>query len=140
MKERSKTIIFILFPLIIGVIVGNLTVAKTTIDSILPAWIFPLVWTVLYILMGISSYLVYKDTGNVPKIYFYQLLINYLWVFIFFTFNNFILAFIWLLFLIILVSFMIKKFYSINKLSGYLQIPYLIWLIIASYLNLLYII
>ena len=141
MKRNYKLLaVFILIPIVLGGIVGLLTVKGSNIDSILPAWIFPVVWTILYTLMGISSYMVYMDTGYIPKIYIIQLVVNYSWVFIFFTFKNFILAFIVIILLVILVGLMIKKFSSINKVAGYLQIPYFIWLIIAGYLNLMFII
>ena len=141
MKRNYKLLaVFILIPIVLVGIVGLLTVKGSNIDSIIPAWIFPVVWTVLYTLMGISSYMVYMDTGYIPKIYIIQLVINYSWVFIFFTFKNFILAFIVIILLVILVGLIIKKFLSINKIAGYLQIPYFIWLIIAGYLNLMFII
>ena len=141
MKRNYKLLaVFILIPIVLGGIVGLLTVKGSNIDSIIPAWIFPVVWTVLYTLMGISSYMVYMDTGYIPKIYIIQLVINYSWVFIFFTFKNFMLAFIVIILLVILVGLMIRKFLSINKIAGYLQIPYFIWLIIAGYLNLMFII
>ena len=141
MKRNYKLLaVFILIPIVLGGIVGLLTVKDSNIDSIISAWIFPVVWTVLYTLMGISSYMVYMDTGYIPKIYIIQLVINYSWVFIFFTFKNFMLAFIVIILLVILVGLMIRKFLSINKIAGYLQIPYFIWLIIAGYLNLMFII
>lgn len=141
MKRNYKLLaVFILIPIVLGGIVGLLTVKGSNIDSIIPAWIFPVVWTVLYALMGISSYMVYMDIGYIPKIYIIQLVINYSWVFIFFTFKNFMLAFIVIILLVILVGLMIKKFLSINKIAGYLQIPYFIWLIIAGYLNLMFVI
>lgn len=141
MKRNYRLLaVFILIPIVLGGIVGLLTVKGSNIDSIIPVWIFPVVWTVLYTLMGISSYMVYMDTGYIPKIYIIQLVINYSWVFIFFTFKNFMLAFIVIILLVILVGLMIKKFLSINKIAGYLQIPYFIWLIIAGYLNLMFII
>ena len=141
MKRNYKLLaVFRLIPIVLGGIVGLLTVKGSNIDSIIPAWIFPVVWTVLYALMGISSYMVYMDIGYIPKIYIIQLVINYSWVFIFFTFKNFMLAFIVIILLVILVGLMIKKFLSINKIAGYLQIPYFIWLIIAGYLNLMFII
>lgn len=141
MKNNYKILsLFIIIPLLLGIVVGLLTVPRSNIDSIIPSWIFPIVWTILYILMGISSYLVFKKESIIPKIYLIQLLFNYLWVFIFFTFKQFTLSFIWIIILIILVIFMIKKFYQIDKTSGYLQIPYLIWLIIAAILNFQFII
>ena len=135
----KKLAIFILIPLVLGTIVGLLTSTNSNIDSILPPWIFPVVWTILYTLMGISSYLIYKETNEIPKIYIYQLISNLLWPFVFFKFKLFTLAFIWILLLILLVIIMIKDFISKNKLAGYLQIPYLIWLIIAAILNLTFI-
>ena len=136
----KKLSIFILIPLILGTIVGLLTTLNSNIDSILPSWIFPLVWTILYTLMGISSYLIYEETNQISKIYISQLTVNLLWSFIFFKFKLFILAFIWILLLILLVIIMIREFLSKNKLAGYLQIPYLIWLIIAAILNFMFII
>ena len=132
----KKLSIFILIPLILGTIVGLLTTPNSNIDSILPSWIFPVVWTILYTLMGISSYLIYERTKEISKIYISQLIVNLIWPFIFFKFKLFTLAFIWILLLILLVIIMIKEFLSKNKLAGYLQIPYLIWLFIAAILNL----
>ena len=133
----KKLLIFILVPLLLGAIIGILTTTNSNIESIIPTWIFPVVWTILYILMGISSYLIYEVTNNIPKIYIIQLIFNLFWSFIFFTFNLKLLAFFWIMFLIILVIIMIKEFLSKNKLSGYLQIPYLIWLFVAAIINLI---
>lgn len=140
-KNNYKLLsLFIIIPLLLGIVSGLLTVPGSNIDSIIPSWIFPVVWTILYILMGISSYLVFRKESIIPKIYLIQLLFNYLWVFIFFDFKYFTLSFIWIIILIILVIIMIKKFYQIDKTAGYLQIPYLIWLIIAAILNFQFII
>lgn len=136
----KKLIIFILVPLILGTIVGLLTVPNNSINSFIPSWIFPVVWTILYILMGVSSYIVYEKTCEIPKIYIIQLIVNLLWTPIFFELRLFILAFIWIIALFILVIIMIKEFLKVDKLAGYLQIPYAIWLFIAAILNLLYII
>lgn len=136
----KQLLIFILVPLSLGTLVGILTVPNSNIDSILPSWIFPVVWTILYILMGVSSYLIYRDTNEIPNIYKIQLIFNLLWSFVFFRFKLFTFAFIWILLLILLVIIMIKDFLSKNKLAGYLQIPYLIWLFIAAFLNLTFII
>lgn len=137
--DLKRLIIFILVPLSLGALVGILTVPDANIDSILPPWIFPVVWTILYTLMGISSYLIYRDTGKISKIYIIQLIFNLLWSFVFFKLKLFTFAFIWILFLILLVIIMIRDFLSKNKLAGYLQIPYLIWLVIAAILNLTFI-
>lgn len=135
----KKLSIFILVPVLLGALVGILTVPDANIDSILPSWVFPVVWTILYTLMGISSYIIYEETNEISKIYIIQLVVNLLWSFIFFEFKLFTLAFIWILLLILLVIIMIRDFISKNKLAGYLQIPYLIWLLIAAFLNLTFI-
>ncbi len=104
-----------------------------------PAIVFPIVWTILFILMGISAYIVYESNSPYKeyslKLYIVQLIVNFFWSIIFFNLNQFTFAFIWILVLIVLVSFMIFNFYKINKCAAYLQIPYLLWLIFAAYLN-----
>ena len=104
-----------------------------------PSSIFPIVWTILYILMGIS-YGILKSNGLVDQeinlIYYSQLIVNLLWPIAFFVLEWRLFAFLWIILLIILVINMIIKFYNKNKLAGLLQIPYLIWLIFAAYLNL----
>lgn len=141
-----KLIISILIPVLLGGIVGLLTSPGDNYKDLIqpsfapPGFIFPIVWTILYTLMGISSYIIkesdsyYKDEAMV--IYYVQLIVNLLWSFIFFGFGWYFISFIWILFLIFLVIIMIKKFYSISKVSGFIQIPYLLWLIFASILNL----
>lgn len=141
MKTNYKLLsIFIIVPLLLGTIIGLITIPGSQVDSILPPWIFPVVWTILYILMGVSSYIIYKKTNTITKIYIIQLLINLFWSFVFFVFKQQIASFILILILIILVTIMIKDFLKESKLAGYLQIPYLIWLCIASILNLLLIV
>lgn len=136
----KRLIISILIPVALGAIVGLLTVPNSNIDSIIPSWIFPIVWTILYVLMGVSSYIIYDKEGEIPRIYVTQLIVNLLWSFIFFKFKWFVFAFIWIILLFILVLRMIKEFRSIDKLAGNLQIPYLLWLIVAGVLNLIQII
>ena len=136
----KRLIIFILVPVLLGALVGLCTSVNTAVDSIIPAWIFPVVWTILYILMGVSSYLVYEKDGEVPRIYVIQLIFNLLWSFVFFKFKWFTFAFIWIIVLFILVLRMIKEFRQIDKTAGNLQIPYAIWLVVAAILNLMKII
>ena len=104
-----------------------------------PAIIFPIVWTILYILMGISSYLIYEsndsEKGSALTIYGIQLVINSLWTIFFFKLNWFLFSFILVLVILLLVVIMIIKFYKINKASAYLQIPYVIWLCFAAILS-----
>lgn len=109
-----------------------------------PAALFPIVWTILYILMGIGSAIVYGERGAAPeavssalKIYGTQLAINFLWSVIFFNMREFLFAFIWLGLLLVLIVLMIARFKTVNKTAAYLQIPYLLWVIFAGYLSLM---
>ncbi|MDD6800000.1 MAG: tryptophan-rich sensory protein [Firmicutes bacterium] len=107
-----------------------------------PAWIFPIVWTVLYILMGFSDYLVkvsrtQNDSINKARaIYFFQLALNFFWPIIFFNAGNYLFAFIWLAVLWLAVFMNTILFYRISKTAGYLLIPYILWVAFAGYLNL----
>ena len=131
----KKLTLFIAIPLVLGGIVGLITVRGTSsYNGPVPRWLFPVVWSVLYILMGISSYII-SDNKNLLNIY--NLIVNLLWPIIFFLFKLKVLAFFWILILILIVGYMIYKFYQENKLSSYLLIPYILWLVFASVLNLL---
>lgn len=107
-----------------------------------PSWVFPVVWSILYILMGISAYLIYRSNAPYPKkakalmIYGLQLVVNFLWSVFFFRFHWLLFSFVWLLFLLALIMIMIALFYRIDKRAALLQIPYLIWVAFAGYLNL----
>ena len=104
-----------------------------------PGIVFPIVWTILFILMGISIYRVMMTNSNKKSearlIYFIQLILNALWTPIFFGLKQYFLAFLWVLMLIVLVITMILIFFKIDKISAYLNIPYLVWLFFASYLS-----
>jgi tryptophan-rich sensory protein len=108
-----------------------------------PAWLFPIAWTLLYILMGVAAYLVYvsdaDDTSKKMALFVYgvQLLVNGLWPVIFFSFELFPLAFAWIILLWYLVYLTYQRFSGINKLAGWLLIPYLAWLTFAAYLSLM---
>ena len=107
-----------------------------------PRWIFPIMWTVLYILMGVSLYIVWnskvylEEKSGAIKSFGIQLLLNFIWSPIFFNNQWFLVAFIILVVLWIATLKMIIGFYKISKLAGLLQIPYLLWLSFAGYLNL----
>ncbi|MBE6023085.1 MAG: tryptophan-rich sensory protein [Cellulosilyticum sp.] len=106
-----------------------------------PAWLFPIVWTILYILMGISAYIIYESPveaqqkEKVLSIYGFQLFFNFLWSIVFFNFNNYLLAIGIILILWGLIIAMIVNFNKINKVAGWLQVPYLLWVTFATYLN-----
>ena len=145
MIKIKNLIISILIPLVVGIIGSLLGNASQGFEELIkpsfapPGFIFPIVWTILYILMGISFYIIYNSNSEYRKraivIYFIQLVLNMLWTFIFFRLNLLLFAFIWIIVMIIFVILMIYYFYKINKISAFLQIPYLIWLIFASILN-----
>lgn len=147
MKLNIKSLVIsIAIPLLLGAFVGLLTAGTMNYNELIlpsfapPAIVFPIVWTILYILMGISAYLIYEKKAYYQKkalfIYKVQLIVNLLWSIIFFLLDLKVLAFIWILLLIVLVIFMIKEFYQISKPAAYLQIPYLLWIIFAAILNL----
>lgn len=137
----KKLFISIFIPLIVGGIVSLIMMPFMDYKSLElpslapPSFLFPVAWTILYILMGVSAYLVSKK-DTVPMVYYVQLGVNALWSIIFFVFKLRLLAFIWIVLLIILVVKMIIEFYKIDKIAAYLQIPYLLWIVFASYLNL----
>ena len=103
-----------------------------------PGFLFPIVWTILFILMGISIARVMDKTDDKSLLilYFTQLIINALWTPIFFGLKAYLFAFIWILILLGLVIYLTIRFYHIDKVSSYLLIPYIIWLVFAGYLNL----
>ena len=135
--DYKKLALYIAIPLVLGVIVGLIPLkASLSYNGPVPRWIFPIAWSILYVLMGISSYFI-SDNKNLLNIYKINLIVNLLWPIIFFLFKLKVLAFFWILILILIVGYMIYKFYQENKLSSYLLIPYILWLVFASVLNLL---
>ena len=104
-----------------------------------PAFLFPIVWTILYILMGISSYIVWEsDSENKQKalaVYGLQLAVNFFWSIIFFNYQAYMFALIWIILLWVLIIIMIYEFSKVSKLSAILQIPYLLWVTFATYLT-----
>lgn len=144
-KKIISLLIYILIPLVLGAIVGFLSGSndgyKEFIKPIFapPGIVFPIVWSILYILMGISAYIVANSNSlyrNIAlKNYYIQLTLNLLWSFIFFKFKLLLLSSIWILVLIYFVIQMIKYFYRTKKIAGFLQLPYLLWLIFAFILS-----
>lgn len=134
----------ILIPVIIGVLVGILISNFIDYNSLQkpplspPSILFPMIWFILYILMGISYGILKSNKivdSKINNIYYLQLFLNFMWSIIFFILKWRLLAFIWIILLAILVIVMIIRFYKKNKLSGILQVPYLLWTLFASYLN-----
>lgn len=144
MKKLIINIFYIFFPLLIGLSVSLLTQGNFNFQDLKqpplspPSILFPIVWTILYLLIGISYYLYKKNTYTEKTeiiIYYTQLLVNALWTIIFFTLKLRFFAIIWILILVILIYTLISLFLQKYKLSAYLLIPYLIWCIFATYLT-----
>ncbi len=143
MKEKIKNIFYLFFPIFMGFIIGLITKDSISYnDMIKPPFspipiVFPIAWSILYLLIGISYYLLKKekDTKLESIIYYLQLFFNFTWPIIYFVFNFQILSIIWIIILLFLTIFMTYLFYQKNKLSAYLLIPYILWLIFATYLN-----
>ena len=147
-KNIKALIVCVAIPLLVGVIAGFISsdsmekfqqLIKPPLSP--PGFIFPIMWSILYILMGIASYLVL--TSNKPdyqitsalKFYGIQLFFNFFWSIIFFNFELYLFAFIWLIILLLLIIVTAYKFYDISKIAGYLLIPYILWVAFAGYLN-----
>lgn len=146
--NKRLLVVCIVIPLFVGAAASFLTRGSMEIFSMAekpplspPAWVFPVVWTILYTLMGISSYLILASDieesikEEALRVYGLQLAVNFLWPTFFFNFQWYGFAFFWLLFLWFLVIIMIVRFWKINKVAAYLNVPYLIWLTFAAYLN-----
>lgn len=144
--DFKKLFFYIITTILIGTVPSIFTFKSMGIYNELnrpplspPSILFPIVWTILYILIGISIYIIVKknpkDVSEAKLIYYVALVTNALWTPIFFGFKEYFLAFLWIIMLIVFVSAMIIKFYKIDKTSAYLQIPYLIWILFAAYLN-----
>lgn len=135
----------ILIPVVVGGIVGLIISGSIDYSALKqpplspPSTLFPIVWSILYILMGISYGILDSNLlvdSGINSIYYLQLFVNALWSIFFFVFKWRFFSFLWILLLLALVVIMIVRFYRKNKTSGLLQIPYLLWILFATYLNL----
>ncbi|MBE6729339.1 MAG: tryptophan-rich sensory protein [Ruminococcaceae bacterium] len=145
--QWKKLLFFIAVPLVVGAISGFISMSgmeefKALIKPPLspPPILFPIVWSILFILMGIASYLVYtsekSDKVSVALVFYaIQLIFNFFWSIIFFNGQAYLFAFIWLVVLWLLILITTILFYQISKPAGYLMVPYLIWVAFAGYLN-----
>lgn len=145
-RDWKSLLLFLLLTLGIGGLSGFLTSGSMQEYSVMnrpplapPGWVFPVVWTILYILMAVAAWLVYEADvpESVPalKLYVAQLLVNGAWPILFFSLHAYYAAFFWIVLLFILAALTAKKFSQINPLAGKLFVPYLLWLIFAGYLN-----
>lgn len=145
MSKFKNYALSIIIPLALGGIVGFLISGSMDYDMLdqpplsPPSILFPIVWTILYVLMGVSFGILrdkHLNDSNVKLIYYIQLIVNLLWPIAFFVLKWRLFAFIWILILDALVVLMIFTFYKRNKTAALLQLPYLAWVLFASYLNL----
>ncbi len=105
-----------------------------------PGWLFGVVWPVLYLLMGIAAYLIYQvplsqERRQAITLYWVQMFVNFLWPIAFFRFERYGLSVAVILILVVLVAMTTLRFWKLNKTAGYLMLPYLFWLLFATYLN-----
>lgn len=143
MKNILKSIFYLFFPLLIGIIVGIgtrpgaefATLNKPPLSP--PSVVFPIVWTILYLLMGISYFIFRKkhDDEVISLVYYIQLFINAMWSVIFFLWELRLIAVFLTMILDIFVGILIYLFYKKEKISAYLNIPYFLWCLFATYLT-----
>lgn len=146
---QKKTLIkCILLPLAVGAVSGFLTrngmkdfmqIAQPSLTP--PPWVFPIVWTILYIMMGIASYDIFvsetdrKSKMTALSLYATQLFFNFWWSIIYFNLKNYLFAFIWLIAMWGLIIATTLEFRKISKRAALLMVPYLLWTTFAAYLN-----
>lgn len=147
--EWKKLLISLAIPLAVGGVSALLTrggmetfnqIQKPPLSP--PGWLFPVVWTILYLLMGYASYRVSQsgaeqsEITNAQTAYVIQLVLNFFWSIWFFNFGLYWFSFVWLVALWVGILVTLIRFWRIDRISGYLLIPYLIWVTFAGYLNL----
>ena len=143
MISKLKNIIYIFLPLIGGIIVSLIIGKNLDYNNLIkpplspPSIVFPIVWTLLYLLIGISFYSYKKNNSSeITETYYYlQLVINYFWSIFFFLFKWNFFSIIWILLLDIVIILLLSRYKKENKISYYLIIPYLIWCLFATYLT-----
>lgn len=144
--DLKKLAISLAISLGVGIVSGILTMMgmesfKQAVKPPLtpPDIVFPIVWTILFTLMGISAYIVRQsDSENRRKalaVYGIQLVVNFFWPIFFFNLQAYLFSFIWIILLWVLIIVMIYEFSKISKVAAWLQVPYLLWVTFAAYLN-----
>ena len=148
-KNWRQLLICLAIPLGVGALSGWLTqgsmaeFARLTKPPLSPpGWLFPVVWTILFLMMGLASWLLLRS-GEPPqairralRLYALQLAVNFFWSIFFFNLSLYLFSFFWLVLLWVLVLITAIRFSRISKPAGYLMIPYLLWITFAGYLNL----
>ncbi len=147
--KPKKLIVCLAVPLAVGGLAAVLSMSGMRAFAALekppltpPAWVFPVVWTALYLMMGLASYLV--SEAGMPRdavsaaltVYACQLALNFFWPILFFRFALYLFAFFWLIALWLAVLATFAFFHKLDKTAGKLLLPYLLWVTFAGYLNL----
>ncbi len=143
MKKWLTNFFYLFFPLIIGSFIGFLIKDQIDYTTLFlpplapPKILFPIVWSVLYFLLGISYFLYQKEYEDkkTKHIYYIQLFLNFIFSIFFFLFKWRLLSIIWIILLDFFLLKLINLFYNQKKISAYLNIPYLIWCLFATYLT-----
>lgn len=145
--QWKRLLVYLAIPLGVGALAGILTKDSMMQFSLLnrpplspPGWLFPVVWTVLFLLMGYASYLVSRSDSVQKRpaliLYAIQLIVNFFWSIFFFNFEWYLFSFFWLVLLWVLILLTIRTFRRISPTAAILLIPYLLWVTFAGYLNL----
>ncbi len=143
-KKYKSLILNIAVPLAVGLVSGLLTMGAMEDFAALnqpplspPGWLFPVVWTILYVLMGISSWRIRNRDRQATAltVYYVSLVFNFFWSIFFFVCQMWLFALIWLLILWILILIYTVGYFRIDRLAGWLQVPYAVWCAFAIYLN-----
>ena len=150
MKRFSigSLILALLIPLLVGGISASLSAKGMAMYGNMnkpplspPAWVFSVAWTILYIMMGVASYLIVaSEVDNRTKamaliVYGLQLFMNFMWSIVFFNLGAYLFAFVWLIIMWFIVILCIFRFAGINRAAAYMMLPYILWLTFAAYLN-----
>lgn len=145
--DWKKLLIALAVPLAVGGLAALLSGGMEDYESYVqpplspPGWVFPVVWTVLYLLMGYASYLVWTSDAEQSEkrkallLYGLQLLANFIWPLLFFGADMLLAALIWLVVLWVLIFLTIRAFSKISERAGNLLLPYILWVSFAAYLN-----
>lgn len=144
--QWKKLLPCIALPLAVGGLAAFLIKDSMEIFKILdkpplapPEWAFPVAWTILYVLMGIASYLVLisdKQKRGALALFAVQLAFNFFWPIFFFNLEAYLFSFVWIVILWILILLTMLRFFGISKAAGWIMLPYLLWVTFAGYLNL----
>ncbi len=152
-KKRKVRVFALVVAVLIPLLVGGFSAFLTSADMGAyetmkhpplspPGWLFPIVWTVLYVAMGVASYFVFASNAEDEKkrsaltFYAAQLVMNMFWSTLFFTYGLYVVSFIWLIAMWVLEIITAVKFFKINRAAGYMMCALVLWTTFAAYLNL----